>query len=62
MIEEIDKLIDKYNSIYNNFLLPYEQSITAKTTFYNEILSYVVKYRPIACPNEYFTKQLINIL
>lgn len=50
MIDEINKLMEKYNAV------------EGKLDIYSDILAYVKKYRTIACPNEYFEKQLRLLL
>ena len=52
MLREIEKLVEKYNNNKNNKI----------DDLYLDILSYVKKYRIIACPNMYFEKQLRMLL
>ena len=60
MITEIDEIKVKYNTTSrdrDNGTCNGDLSST-----YTDLLSYVVKYRPIACPNERFRSQLISLL
>jgi hypothetical protein len=58
MIDEINKLIRQYN---RHSIGDMEMQNT-RADMYSDILAYVKKYRPIACPNEYFEQQLRMLL
>jgi hypothetical protein len=58
MIEEIEKIIENYNSSEFSGA----NARHAREDLYNTILAYVQKYRSIACPNEYFHNQLLKLL
>jgi len=61
MINEIERLIEIYNISREIFNLETETSITARESFFKDLLAYVVKYRSIACPNDRFRTQLISL-